>query len=230
MQSCLFSSTTKDFRPKRSDLGLHVKSEDQLQRELKLPRTQGQIRSRDLAKPARPEDRRGTRSTSTNAGKSRAPLRDGDIGLPKVLGVGDIVNLRPELQLHPLTKREVLEQREIRAPLVRAVQLGTPFVPDSAYRLWGKCIDIDPVVVVLVGRRIRDPGNHVGTIHRYKVAHIRWNRSHTIQNGEGYTRLIESEQVGLPSAHGELLHSAPGFSERKLIVQTEGKSVLDSDI
>src|SRR5437016_5078332 len=199
-------------------------SEDQLQRKLKLPRTQGQIRSRDLAKPARPEDRRGARSTSTNAGKSRAPLRDGNIGLPKVLGVGDIVNLRPELQLHPLTKLEVLEQREIRAPVVRAVQLGTRFVPDSTYRLRGKCIDIDPVVVVLVGRRIRDPGNHVGTIHRHKVAHVRWNRSHAIQNGEGYTRLIEGEQVGLPSADGELLHSAPGFSERKLIVQTEGKS------
>src|SRR3989442_15354493 len=68
---------------------------DQLQRKLKLPRIQGQIRSRDLAKPARPKDRRGTRSTSPNAGKSRAPLRDGDIGLPKVHGVGDIVNLCP---------------------------------------------------------------------------------------------------------------------------------------
>ena len=107
--------------PKRSDPGLHIKSEDQLQRELKLPRTQGQIRSRDLTKAARAEDRRGARSTGTNAGKSRAPLRDVDVGLPKVLGVGDIVNLRPELQLRPLTKLEVLEQREVRAPLVRAV-------------------------------------------------------------------------------------------------------------
>src|SRR5262249_60732290 len=112
----------------------------QLQTELKLPRTQGQIRSRDLAKPARPEDRRGTGSTSTNAGKSRAPLRDGDIGLPKVLGVGDIVNLRPELQLHPLTKQEVLERREIRAPLVRAAQVGTRSVPDSADRSCGTFI------------------------------------------------------------------------------------------
>src|SRR5258706_12707655 len=204
--------------------------EDQLQSELVLSGVEGQIRLRDLTETTRTEYRNSAHRSGVDARESRAPLSDRNVGLSEVLRIGDVVNFGSELQLHLLEELEVFEDRNIRAPLFRPVQLGTRFVPNRTYRLGGEFIHVDPVVVVLVRRCIRLAGNHVGTVGCYQVAHVRRHRSYAIEDGKRYARLIEGQHIKLPSAYRKLHHACSRFAERQLIVHSERKAVLDADV
>src|SRR5690348_4858603 len=145
---------------------------------------------------------------------------DIDVGLTEVLRVGEVINLRPELQLHPLEKLEVFEDREIHASLFRSIQLRTRLVSSKTYRLAHKSTEVDPVGVSLVIRRVGCPWNNVGTIRRYQSADVRRNWRRGIQNRKRHTGLVESQQVGLPPAYSQLAHAASRFSERELVIET----------
>src|SRR5215469_9674028 len=105
--SCARAAAAKERAKQTVALDSRLMSEDELQRELILPGVERQIRAGDLAESAGAEDGSSPGSAGANAGKSRTPLGDVDVGLAEVLRVGDVINFGPKLQLHRLANREV---------------------------------------------------------------------------------------------------------------------------
>src|SRR5579871_388825 len=228
--SCAKAAAVKARARPRVALSSRRILEDQLERELILARVQSQIRLGNLAETAGAENRSRSRRARADAGKRGTPLGDVDVGLAEVFRVRDVVNFGAKLQLNRLANGEILEQGEVGAPLVRAIELRAHFAADGADRLRSKGVDIDPVGVTLVGRSIGLSRHDIGTIDGDEVAYVRRDGSRGIEHRERHARLIEGEQVGLPPAQGELRQLASALSERQLIVQAEGDAVLDTDV
>src|SRR5258708_1922791 len=141
--------------------------EQELQRELKLPRVDVGDGRGNGAKTASARGRvsRQQANRSATRGRSAAEVRivsrfnwvkvamfrtlcppaDAGIWSCKVGRVGDVIGLGPELQRHPLGQFEVLKDRQIRAPRVWSEKLVTRLMSRSPGRLRRKGIRVQPV-------------------------------------------------------------------------------------
>src|SRR5258708_20936800 len=130
------------------------------------------MRPGDLAGPARSKHGLGSGGAGVNSRQRGDALGDVEIGLAKVFRVGEVVYLRAELYFHFLADRNVLEQRQVHAPLMGTVQLGARFVSNPANSLGRESSDVDPVVVILVWRRVGAARANVRTFVGHQVAYV----------------------------------------------------------
>lgn len=100
------------------------------------------------------------------------------------------------------------------------------FTSHRANRLRRERIHIDPVVVILVIRYVRNALDDVRTICRDQIAHVRGNRRHCIQDRKRHARLVQGQDEvrNISESNVVLMVGAPQTDFTQSVIGPDGNT------